>query len=190
MTFVPVFLLVCSCAFLLVPFLGQNFFPSSDTGSFILHLRAKSGTRIEETAKLCDLVEQNIRKTVPADEVDNILDNIGLPYSTLNLQHATSGLIGPGDADILVSLKGEPSPHSGLHRCAAIRACRAIFRASTFYFLPSDIVTQILNFGLPAPIDVQFEGSDIAETRKVADTVLEQLRHVPGPGRSAHSAAG
>src|SRR6202041_2794364 len=105
--FVPIFLLLCLCVFLLAPFLGQNFFPSSDTGSFILHLRARSGTRIEETAKLCDLVEQNIRKTVPASEVDNILDNIGLPYSTLNLQHATSGLIGPGDADILVSLKGE-----------------------------------------------------------------------------------
>src|SRR6266566_5072316 len=105
--FVPAFLLVGTCAFLLVPFLGQNFFPSSDTGSFILHLRAKSGTRIEETARLCDLIEQNIRKTVPPDQVDNILDNIGLPYSTLNLQHATSGLIGPGDADILVSLSRE-----------------------------------------------------------------------------------
>ena len=110
MVFIPVFLLVGTCSFLLIPFLGQNFFPSSDTGSFILHLRAKSGTRIEETAKLCDLVEQNIRKTVPASEMDNILDNIGLPYSTLNYQHATSGLIGPGDADILVSLKENHRP--------------------------------------------------------------------------------
>ena len=89
-------MLLCLCAFLLAPFLGQNFFPSSDTGSFILHLRAKSGTRIEETAKLCDLVEQNIRKTIPPDQVDNILDNIGLPYSVINTQHATSGLIGAG----------------------------------------------------------------------------------------------
>jgi multidrug efflux pump subunit AcrB len=80
----------CLCAFLLVPFLGQNFFPSTDNGSFILHVRAPSGTRIEETARLCDLVEQGIRKNVPANEIDNILDNIGLPYSTLNLQHATS----------------------------------------------------------------------------------------------------
>src|SRR5271155_4662434 len=103
--FIPVFLAACLCCFLPVPFLGRNFFPSSDTGSFILHLRAKSGTRIEETAKLCDLVEQNIRKTVAPGEVDNILDNIGLPYSTLNTQHATSGVIGAGDADILVSLK-------------------------------------------------------------------------------------
>ncbi len=177
--FVPVFLLLCLCAFLLLPFLGQNFFPSSDTGSFILHVRAKSGTRIEETARLCDLVEQNIRKIVPADQVDNILDNIGLPYSTLNLQHATSGLIGPGDADILVSLREDHRPTA--EYIAALRqSLPRDFPGVTFYFLPSDIVTQILNFGLPAPIDVQFEGSDIADTRKVADTVLDQLRRVPG----------
>jgi multidrug efflux pump subunit AcrB len=179
MIFVPVFLLLCLCAFLLLPFLGQNFFPSSDTGSFILHLRAKSGTRIEETARLCDLVEQNIRKVVPPDQVDNILDNIGLPYSTLNLQHATSGLIGPGDADILVSLRENHRPTA--EYVAALRQnLPRDFPGVTFYFLPSDIVTQILNFGLPAPIDVQFEGSDIADYRKVADNVLGQLRHVPG----------
>jgi multidrug efflux pump subunit AcrB len=179
MIFVPVFLALCLCTFLLEPFLGHNFFPSSDTGSFILHLRAKSGTRIEETAKLCDLIEQNIRKTVPADQVDNILDNIGLPYSTLNLQHATSGLIGPGDADILVSLRQEHRPTA--EYIASLRqSLPRDFPGVTFYFLPSDIVTQILNFGLPAPIDVQFEGSDIAENRKVANTVLDQLRRVPG----------
>jgi multidrug efflux pump subunit AcrB len=179
MIFVPVFLALCLCTFLLEPFLGHNFFPSSDTGSFILHLRAKSGTRIEETARLCDLVEQNIRKTVPADQVDNILDNIGLPYSTLNLQHATSGLIGPGDADILVSLRQEHRPTA--EYIASLRqSLPRDFPGVTFYFLPSDIVTQILNFGLPAPIDVQFEGSDVADSRKVANTVLDQLRRVPG----------
>jgi multidrug efflux pump subunit AcrB len=177
--FVPTFLLLCLCVFLLVPFLGQNFFPSSDTGSFLLHVRAKSGTRIEETAKLCDLIEQNIRKTVPANEVDNILDNIGLPYSTLNLQHATSGLIGPGDGDILVSLKHEHHPTQD-YVVALRKSLPRDFPGVTFYFLPSDIVTQILNFGLPAPIDVQFEGADIADTRKVADTVLAQLHQVPG----------
>jgi multidrug efflux pump subunit AcrB len=179
MIFVPVFLALCLCTFLLEPFLGHNFFPSSDTGSFILHLRAKSGTRIEETARLCDLIEQNIRKTVPADQVDNILDNIGLPYSTLNLQHATSGLIGPGDADILVSLRQEHRPTADY--IASLRqSLPRDFPGVTFYFLPSDIVTQILNFGLPAPIDVQFEGSDVADSRKVANTVLDQLRRVPG----------
>ncbi len=147
--FVPVFLLLCLCAFLLEPFLGQNFFPSSDTGSFILHLRAPSGTRIEETAKLCDLVEQNIRKIVPPAEVDNILDNIGLPYSVLNTQHATSGLVGAGDADILVSLKEDHRPTA--EYIAALRKnLPRDFPGAIFYFLPSDIVTQILNFGLPS----------------------------------------
>src|ERR1700733_7871592 len=177
--FVPIFVVLCLCVFILIPFLGQNFFPSSDTGSFILHLRAKSGTRIEETAKLCDLVEQNIRKTVPSAEVDNILDNIGLPYSTLNFQHATSGLIGPGDADIMVSLKEDHHPTANY--IADLRtSLPRDFPGVTFYFLPSDIVTQILNFGLPAPIDVQFEGADIAGNRKVADKVLSEFHQIPG----------
>ena len=177
--FVPVFLLLCLCAFLLEPFLGQNFFPSSDTGSFILHLRAPSGTRIEETAKLCDLIEQSIRKIVPPSEVDNILDNIGLPYSTLNTQHATSGLIGAGDADILVSLKEDHHPTA--EYIAALRKdLPRDYPGVIFYFLPSDIVTQILNFGLPSPIDIQFETADMAGTRKIVNTMLEQLHHVPG----------
>ncbi len=133
--FVPMFLLLCLCTFLLEPFLGRNFFPSSDTGSFILHLRTPSGTRIEETAKLCDLVEQNIRKIVPPAEVDNILDNIGLPYSTLNLQHSTSGLVGAGDADILVSLKEDHRPTA--EYIAALRKdLPRDFPGVTFYFLP------------------------------------------------------
>jgi multidrug efflux pump subunit AcrB len=177
--FVPVFLLLCLCTFLLEPFLGQNFFPSSDTGSFILHLRAPSGTRIEETAKLCDLVEQNIRKIVPPAQVDNILDNIGLPYSILNTQHATSGLVGAGDADILVSLKEDHRPTA--EYVAALRKnLPRDFPGVIFYFLPSDIVTQILNFGLPSPIDIQFETADLPSSRKIANTMLEQLHHVPG----------
>ncbi len=177
--FVPVFLLICLLMFALIPFLGQNFFPLSDTGSFLLHMRAKSGTRIEETARLCDLVEQSIRRTVPDGETDNILDNIGLPYSTLNFQHATSGLIGAGDADILVSLKEHHRPTADYVRTLRAKLVPE-FPGTTFYFLPSDIVTQILNFGLPAPIDVQFEGSDMAGNRKVADDVLRQLEQVPG----------
>jgi multidrug efflux pump subunit AcrB len=177
--FVPGFLLLCLCAFLLEPFLGQNFFPSSDTGSFLLHLRAPSGTRIEETARLCDLVEQSIRRTVPPAQIDNILDNIGLPYSTLNLQHSTSGLIGAGDADILVSLKEDHRP-TAEYVAALRRDLPRDFPGVIFYFLPSDIVTQILNFGLPAPIDIQFETADLAGTRKIADTMLEQLHHIPG----------
>src|SRR6202521_5485141 len=102
--FIPTFLLTCAATFLLVPWLGQDFFPNTDSGQFTLHLRAKSGTRIEETAKLCDLVEGAIRREIPEREVNNILDNIGLPYSSINFMHSTSGLIGPGDTDILVSL--------------------------------------------------------------------------------------
>ena len=177
--FVPIFLGACLVVFLLIPFLGQNFFPSSDTGSFLLHLRAPSGTRIEETAKLCDEIEARIRQAVPPAEMDNILDNIGLPYSTINTQHATSGLFGSGDADILVSLKEHHRP-SAEYVAQLRKLLPNAFPGSTFYFLPSDIVTQILNFGLPAPIDVQFEGSDIEGNRKVADEVLADMRRIPG----------
>src|SRR5260221_4338346 len=177
--FVPAFLLTCAAAFLLVPWLGQDFFPNTDNGQFILHLRAKSGTRIEETAKLCDLVEGSIRREIPEREVDNILDNIGLPYSTINLMHSTSGLIGAGDADILVSLKEE-------HRATAdyVQRLRETlpreYPGTTFYFLPSDIVTQVLNFGLPAPIDIQIDGTDIEGKREVAARMLQEVERVPG----------
>lgn len=177
--FVPVFLILCLCTFLLIPFLGQNFFPATDNGTFILHVRAHSGTRIEETARLCDEVEQRIRTAIPADQIDNILDNIGLPYSTLNLQHATSGLFGSGDADILVSLTEKHRPTA--EYVAKLRSVLpSAFPGNIFYFLPADIVTQILNFGLPSPIDVQFDGADIAGNRKVANEVLANLRKVPG----------
>jgi multidrug efflux pump subunit AcrB len=177
--FVPVFLLIVFSGFVLVPYLGQNFFPSTDNGSFLLHMRVKSGTRIEDTAKQVDEVEQQIRKIVPAGQMDNILDNIGLPYSTLNFQHATSGLIGAGDADILVSLKANHSPTADY-----VRTLRSHlpgqFTGTTFYFLPSDIVTQILNFGLPSPIDVQVDGADVDGNRIVLNTMLGQLKQVPG----------
>jgi multidrug efflux pump subunit AcrB len=177
--FIPVFLLACLIVLLLIPFLGQNFFPQTDNGSFILHVRAKTGTRIEETARLCDLVEQTIRSTVPPAQMDNILDNIGLPYSVLNTQHATSGLFGSADADILVSLKEDHTPTADFVRTLRERLPRE-FPGTTFYFLPSDIVTQILNFGLPAPIDVQIDGTDNAGNRAVARTMIDQLRAVPG----------
>ncbi len=179
MIFVPLFLGACLCAFLLVPFLGQNFFPSSDNGTFLLHLRAPDGMRIEDTAKLCDEVEDRIRHIVPTAEMNNILDNIGLPYSTLNTQHATSGLFGSSDADVLVSLNEKHHPTAG-YVAQLRRALPDAFPGATFYFLPADIVTQILNFGLPSPIDVQFEGSDYAGNRKVANDVLAELHKIPG----------
>ena len=177
--FVPVFLGVCLCAFLLIPWLGQDFFPDTDSGQFILHLRAKTGTRIEETARLCDLVESSIRSKIPQAEVDNILDNIGVPYSTINFSYSRSGLIGAGDADVMVSLKEKHHPTADYVRELRRRLPRE-FPGTTFYFLPADIVTQILNFGLPAPIDIQLDGRDIEGNRQVADRLLTQLSHVPG----------
>jgi multidrug efflux pump subunit AcrB len=177
--FIPAFLLTCLAAFLLVPWLGQDFFPNTDSGQFILHLRAKSGTRIEETAKLCDLVEGTIRHEIPAREVDNILDDIGLPYSTINFIHSTSGLIGAGDADILVSLKKDH--HATADYVQRLReTLPREYPGTTFYILPSDIITQVLNFGLPAPIDIQIEGANIDGNREVAARMLQEIEAVPG----------
>jgi len=177
--FVPAFVGLCCTAFLLIPWLGEDFFPNTDSGQFILHLRAKTGTRIEETALLCDLVEDSIRREIPRQEVTSVIDNIGLPYSQINFIHSTSGLIGAGDADILASLK--PGGHSTNDY---IRDLRRIlpseFPSVTFSFLPADIVTQILNFGLPAPVDIQIDGADVESNREVANNILSQLRHVPG----------
>ncbi len=177
--FIPVFLISCCLVFALVPWLGQDFFPSTDNGQMILHLRARSGTRIEETAKLADQVENFIRGEIPKSDLDSVLDNIGLPYSTINTMHATSGLIGAGDADIMIALKPDHAPTSDYMRKLRHDLPRQ-FPGSVFYFLPADIVTQILNFGIPAPVDIQITGSDLDGNRQVADGILDQLRHVPG----------
>jgi CzcA family heavy metal efflux pump len=177
--FLPVFLLLCLAAFLLLPFLGQDFFPKTDSGQFLLHVRGKTGLRIEETARLCDLVEDQIRKEVPANQLGDIIDNIGMPYSPYNTMHMTSGTIGASDADILVSLKPDHRPTADFVRDLR-KSLPHEFPSSTFSFLPSDIVTQILNFGLPSPIDVQFEGSDVAASHAIAEKVMTQLRQVPG----------
>ena len=177
--FIPSFLGACLATFLLTPWLGQDFFPNTDSGRFILHVRARTGTRIEETARLCDLVEDSIRQTIPAREMDTILDNIGLPFSNINYIYNTSGLIGAGDADIIVSLKPDHRPTADYVRELRNKLTRE-FPGTTLYFQPADIVTQILNFGLPAPVDIQIEGANLAENRRVADRMLSQLRHVPG----------
>jgi multidrug efflux pump subunit AcrB len=142
-------------------------------------MRAKTGTRIEDTAELADRVEAAIRQIIPPSDMDTILDNIGLPYSTINLSHSISGVIGAADADIMVSLKPDHRPTAGY--VAAIRLAMARkFPGTTFYFLPADMVTQIMNFGLPAPIDIQIDGADINGNRVVADRILAQVRGVPG----------
>ncbi len=177
--FIPVFLALCLAAFLLAPRLGENFFPDTDSGQFTLHLRAQSGTRIEETARLTDLVEASIRREIPSRELDVILDNIGLPYSSINWMHSASGVIGAGDADILVSLKSDHRPTADYVRILR-QKLPAEFPGATFYFLPADIVTQIINFGLPAPIDIQIDGADVQGNRTVAEQMLNELRQVPG----------
>src|SRR5712675_560906 len=152
---------------IIVPWLGQDFFPSVDAGSFKLHLRAPTGMRIEETANLCDLVEQSIRQQIPPSEVQNVIDNIGLPYSGINLSYSNSAPVGTQDADIMVALSPKHHPTAGYVHDLRLKLARA-FPGDTFYFLPSDMVTQILNFGLPAPIDIQVVGNDLEGNRQFA----------------------
>jgi CzcA family heavy metal efflux pump len=178
--FIPSFLGAGLAILLLLPFLGEDFFPTTDSGQFLLHLRAKTGTRIEETARLTDLVEHTIRDAVPAREIQTITDNIGLPYSTINLTHSISGVIGAADADIMVSLKPDHRGSTLDYVADLRRVLPEKYPGVTFYFLPADIVTQVLNFGLPAPMDIQIEGSDIQDNRVVANRILSEIRYVPG----------
>ncbi len=166
-------------AALLFPFLGQDFFPSVDAGIFTLHLRARTGTRIEETARLCDQVDQTIREVVPAAELTTIIDNIGLPYSGINLTYSNSAPVGTSDADIQVSLAKKHHPSEGyVEKLRGVLAER--FPGTTFYELPADETTQILNFGLPAPIDIQITGPNLTGNRDFATRLLSKLQYVPG----------
>ena len=133
----PLFLLACLSGFLLYPWIGQDFFPASDTGQFKLHLRAKTGTRIEETARICDLVEQSIRRQIPRDQLLNILDEIGLPYSSINTIYSNSAPVGTADADIMVSLTRDHRPTEEFVRALRGPACRANFRAPTSTSCPT-----------------------------------------------------
>ncbi len=163
----------------LIPWLGQDFFPTVDAGQFKLHLRARTGTRIEETARLSELVTQSIRAEIPPSEILSIIDNIGLPYSGINLSYSNSAPIGPGDDDILVSLNKGHRPTEEYIHDLRLRLPQE-FPGVTFSFLPADIVSQILNFGLPAPIDVQIAGYNVAGNREFAGRLLTRLRQIPG----------
>jgi len=164
---------------LLYPWLGQDFFPSVDSGQFKLHVRAPSGTRIEETARLCDEIDNAIREEIPKQEVVSIIDNIGIPYSGLNLSYSSTGVVGSWDADITVALteKHHPTDLYVQHLRAKLNN---EFPGVTFYTLPVDMVTQILNFGLPAPIDVQVIGNNIQGNRVFIDSLLKDISYVPG----------
>ncbi|MGA7852070.1 MAG: efflux RND transporter permease subunit, partial [Candidatus Acidiferrales bacterium] len=173
------FLAACILSFALLPLLGQDFFPSVDSGEFKLHMRAPTGTRIEETAALCDRVEADIRQQIPQSELVSLIDNIGLPYSSINLSYSNSAPIGPGDADILAELSRDHHPTEKYVHDLRIKLAHD-FPGVTFYFLPADIVSQILNFGLPAPIDIQILGRNLAANRVFADNLLNRLKYVPG----------
>ncbi|MGO8757968.1 MAG: efflux RND transporter permease subunit [Terracidiphilus sp.] len=163
----------------LTPFLGQDFFPSVDSGQFTIHVRAHSGTRIEETAALCDRVEATIRREIPSNELVTILDNIGLPYSALNLSYSTSAPVGPSDADIQVQLSRDHHPSEAyIERLRAVLARE--YPGVTFYVVPVDIVTQILNFGLSSPIDIQIVGPNLYANRALAERMLNEIRYVRG----------
>ena len=163
----------------LIPWLGQDFFPTVDAGQFKLHLRARTGTRIEETARLSELVTQSIRAEIPPAELLSIIDNIGLPYSGINLSYSNSAPIGPADDDILVSLNKGHRPTGQYIHDLRLRLPQE-FPGVTFSFLPADIVSQILNFGLPAPIDVQIAGYNVAGNREFAGHLLTRMRQIPG----------
>jgi CzcA family heavy metal efflux pump len=177
--FIVLVAVVCVGSAGLVPSLGRDFFPTVDAGQIKLHLRAKTGTRIEETARLCDEVEGIIRRKLPPGEIETILDNIGLPTSGTNLTYNNSGTVGPADADIILSLAKGHRPTAEV-----VRELRAAlpqeFPGVMFYFLPADIVSQILNFGLPAPVDIQVVGNKIAENRAFAQSLFEKLKNVTG----------
>jgi multidrug efflux pump subunit AcrB len=178
-SFIAGFLLCVFVSFGLAPLLGQNFFPAVDSGLILMHVRAQSGTRIEETAGLLDRVEAVARQTIPPGELDNIVDNIGLPFSGINIAYSNTGTIGPEDGDILISLKPDHGPTA-----AYVKELRTAlpqqFPGATFAFLPADIVSQILNFGVPAPVDVQVIGDQQEANYAYATELLKRIRMVPG----------
>jgi multidrug efflux pump subunit AcrB len=177
--FGALFLGFCVLSLGLFPFLGRDFFPSVDAGLIRLHMRMPTGTRIEETARMADEVETVIREIVPAKELGTVLDNLGLPYSGINLSYSNAGTIGTLDGEIQVAL----NPHHG-RTAAYVQKLREElpkrFPGVEFFFQPADIVTQILNFGLPAAIDVQFAGADVSGNKALADTLLAEVKKVPG----------
>ena len=177
--FLAIFLIFAFGSLCLAPELGQDFFPAVDAGQFKIHMRAHSGMRIEETAALCDRIEQTIREQIPPKDLTAIMDNIGLPNSSLNLSYSTSAPVGPSDADIQVQLAKDHRPTEEY-----VRKIRQVlireYPGVMFYNTPVDIVTQILNFGLAAPIDLQIVGNNLNANRALAGRILDQVRYVPG----------
>src|SRR5579862_3187051 len=174
------FLGFCAASMLLVPFLGSDLFPSVDAGQIRLHVRAPIGTRIEETTALCDRIEASIRKHIPKEELDGIVDNIGFPPSGTNLTLSNSGVIGTSDGEILIALAHEHRTKPADYIRELRQTLPKEFPGTEFYFQPADIVSQVLNFGLPAPIDIQLAGPDVRQNYELARALLPRLKAVPG----------
>jgi len=177
--FVTVFLAFCIASAGLAFFLGRDFFPGVDSGQMRLHVRARAGLRIEETARLVDTVEQEIRREMPKGDITTIVDNIGLPYSGINTSYSNSGTIGTSDAEVLVNLAKDHRPTEEYVRMLR-KSLPQQFPGVEFFFQPADIVSQILNFGLPSPIDVQLTGPNYAQNYVIAQQIANRMRHVPG----------
>ena len=177
--FASVFLAICLLSCLLYPVLGRDFFPAVDAGQVKLHFRAPTGTRIEETAQIADRITAAIRELVPADQLETVLDNLGVPNSSINLSYSTSGTIGTLDGEILMGLRSGHRPTVEFVTLLR-RELPARFPGIEFFFQPADIVTQILNFGLPAAIDVQFSGKDVHASAALAAELTRKIRAIPG----------
>jgi multidrug efflux pump subunit AcrB len=177
--FVAGFLGCVALSFLLVPFLGRNFFPSVDAGQMLIHVRQQIGTRVEEAANRLADVQREIRRIIPPDQIDTIADNIGMPVSGINMTYNNTGVIGPQDGDIQIKLKEGHRPTADYVKELRERLPRA-FPGMTFAFLPADIVSQILNFGAPAPIDLQVRGANADANFKYANELLRRIRLIPG----------
>jgi CzcA family heavy metal efflux pump len=170
----------CFLSLGLVFFLGRDFFPQVDAGLIRLHVRARPGLRVEETARLCDEVERVLRGEIPKEELETVLDNVGVPYSSMNLSYSTSGVIGTSDAEILISLNPEHHHPTAQYVRQLRRDLPSRFPGVEFFFQPADIVSQILNFGLPAPVDIQVMGADMHGNYDIGQKIANRLRQIPG----------
>jgi multidrug efflux pump subunit AcrB len=177
--FVTGFLAVVALSFLLVPFLGRNFFPSVDAGNILMHVRTQVGTRVEETANQLADVQKAIRKIIPPGEIETLADNIGMPISGINMTYNNTGVIGPQDGDIQIKLREGHRPTAEYVQALREQLPR-LFPGMNFSFLPADIVSQILNFGAPAPIDLQIRGSNLEANFAYANKLLGRIRKIPG----------
>ncbi len=178
--FVVGFLAAVVVSFGLAPYLGQNFFPTAQSAQIRMHVRAQTGTRIEETAKLVDQVDDQVRRVVPPNAIKSVVDNIGIPISGINIAYGNSGTIGVIDADVLISMHEEFAPQTAGYIDTLRERLPPLFPGTTFSFLPADITSQILNFGLPAPIDVQVIGNKREQNAQYAEMIFRRIKRIPG----------